>query len=163
MAEEIKDNIAEIEQIPAYKLLKENFPDEILNVFYALSELTIIVKKDKIFDICLFLKNKPELLFDYLADLCGVDYNQENPRFYVVYQLYSMKFNKYLRLKSPVDSKDMTIASVESIWKTANWHEREAYDMFGIKFSGHPFLRRILMDDDFEGYPLRKDFPLKGY
>ncbi|MBI5417396.1 NADH-quinone oxidoreductase subunit C [Candidatus Poribacteria bacterium] len=146
-----------------YKILKENFIDEILDVKLALGELTVTVKKDKISAICLFLRDNKELDFKFLKDLCGADSAPEKPRFKVVYHLYSITKNNSLRIRVPLDIDDLTIVSVENIWKTANWMEREAYDMFGIKFTDHPFMHRILMSDDWEGYPLRKDYPLKGY
>ncbi len=161
--EETLKNVTDIDQIPAYKILKENFSDEILSVNYNLGELTITLRKNKILEICKFLHDNKELSYDFLTDLCGVDYFPHAPRFGVVYHLYSFKNNNRLRLKVYIDIEELTVNSVESVWKTANWFEREAFDMFGIKFIGHPFLRRILMPDDWEGHPLRKDYPLKGY
>ena len=124
-------------------------------------EVTVTVSKRDIFAICKFLSSDPDLQFQFLTDLCGVDFFPETPRFEVVYLLYSMKNNQRLRLKAKVGEGE-SISSVESIWKAANWLEREVYDLFGIPFENHPDLRRILLWDGYEGYPLRKDYPVEG-
>jgi len=142
--------------------LNSSFKDDIVEISEFRGELTIVVKKEKIVDICKFLKEDPELTFDYLVDICGDDYYREKDRFAVVYNLWSLKNKFRLRLKVYVDEPDLVVPSVTSVWSAANWHERETFDMFGIKFSGHPDLRRIYMPEDFEYYPLRKDFPLQG-
>jgi NADH-quinone oxidoreductase subunit C len=139
--------------------LKEKFPDSILEVTEFRNELTFIVKKEDIVRLCAFLRDDPEFSFNFLSDLCGVDYLVRKPRFDVVYNLYSISKNKRVRLKAKVDEGE-SVPSVASIWNTANWQEREVFDMLGIKFDGHPDLRRILMPEDWEGHPLRKDFPL---
>jgi NADH-quinone oxidoreductase subunit C len=139
--------------------LKENFPQSILEVGEFRHELTIVVRKDDIVPICQSLRDDPELRFNFLSDLCGVDYPERKPRFDVVYNLYSISKNHRVRLKVRVDDGE-SVSSVTSVWSTANWHEREVFDMFGIRFEGHPDLRRILMPEDWEGHPLRKDFPL---
>jgi len=124
-------------------------------------ETTLVVDKEGIVEVFGFLKNDPDLSYDYLTDLCGVDYEPRKPRFEVVYQLCSTKFDRRLRVKIPLEEGE-SLASVESIWKAANWYERETFDMLGIRFENHPDLRRILTYDGFDGYPLRKDFPVKG-
>ena len=139
--------------------LKEKFPDSIIEVIEFRNELTCVVKREDIVRICTFLRDDPELSFNFLSDLCGVDYLGRKPRFDVAYNLYSISKNKRVRLKIKVDEGE-SVPSVASIWSTANWHEREVFDMFGIRFDGHPDLRRILMPEDWEGHPLRKDFPL---
>jgi len=107
--------------------------------------------------------------FKYLIDLCGVDYLNYKPkrkfeeRFEVVYHLYNLDTKQLLRIKVRIPEEDCWHYSVTSLWKTANWFERECYDMYGIRFEGHPDLRRVLMPPDWEGYPLRKDFPLTGH
>jgi NADH-quinone oxidoreductase subunit C len=103
-----------------------------------------------------------ELLFDYLIDVTSIDNFGEEPRFEIVYHLYSMPHAVHLRLKLKVPEEAGAVDTVSNIWPTANWHEREIYDMMGIKFNGHPDLRRILMWDGYPFYPLRKDFPLEG-
>jgi len=106
------------------------------------------------------LRDHPETRFDMLTDLTVVDYLGRAPRFEVVYQLYSLGRNHRLRVKAAVPEEDPLVPSVSSLWKAALWAEREAWDMFGIRFAGHPDLRRILMYPEFEGHPLRKDYPL---
>ena len=107
------------------------------------------------------LKDDPELAFNFLMDLSVVDYlGRKNPRFQVTYQLYSLGLNHYLRIKVPVPEENPQVASLTPLWKTANWLEREAWDMFGIRFAGHPDLRRILLYEEFQGHPLRKDYPV---
>jgi NADH/F420H2 dehydrogenase subunit C len=106
------------------------------------------------------LRDDPELRFDLLADLTAVDYFGRAPRWEVVYQLRSIQHGHRLRVKVPVDGDDPVVPTATGVWKSANWAEREAYDMFGIRFAGHPDLRRILMYPEFQGHPLRKDYPL---
>ena len=124
-------------------------------------EVTILVPKNEILGICKFLHTDPNLQYRMLTDLCALDYHPETPRFEVVYLLYSPRNNERLRLKARVGEGE-SIASVESIWKAANWLEREVYDLFGIHFENHPDLRRILLWDGYEGHPLRKDYPVEG-
>ena len=145
----------------AVQMLKERFPDSVLDSYSFRGENTVIVKKDDIVEACRFLKDNPGLSFDFLSDLCGVDYMGREPRFEVVYHLFSISRHHRIRLKAMVGENE-TIPSVVSVWGTADWLEREAYDMYGIVFDGHPNLTRILMPDDWDGYPLRKDYPLKG-
>jgi NADH-quinone oxidoreductase subunit C len=141
--------------------LREEFPNSVLEVTTFRGEVTITASKGEIFEVCKFLHSDPDLQYHMLTDLCGVDYFPKSPRFEVVYLLYSMKNNQRLRLKAKVGDTE-SIASVESVWKTANWLEREVYDLFGIPFTNHPDLRRILLWDGYEGNPLRKDFPVEG-
>jgi NADH-quinone oxidoreductase subunit C len=144
------------------KKFKEKFPDSILDVAFFMDEATIVVKKEDVLSIARFLHSDEDLSYDFLSDLCCVDYLGREPRFEIVYHLYSIKNNKRLRVKAPVPSNHQVISSVCSVWKTANWLERECYDMYGIGFEDHPDLRRILLTDDWEGHPLRKDYPLTG-
>jgi NADH-quinone oxidoreductase subunit C len=123
-------------------------------------ETTLTVASASIRDIAKLCKD--ELGFDYLVDLSGVDNFGEEPRFEIVYELYSMERGQHLRLKISVSEDELEVPTVSDIWATADWHEREAFDMFGIKFSGHPDLRRILMWEGYPFFPLRKDFPLGG-
>lgn len=143
-------------------LVKNKFPDVIINSQIFRNELTFSIKKEYITELARFLKEDEELCFNFLSDLCGVDRVEADGIFEVVYHLYSLKKNHRLRLKVPIPSNEPSISSVVGVWKTADWHEREAYDMFGIKFDGHPDLRKILTPDDFEGHPLRKDYPVDG-
>ena len=147
-------------QTPVDKV-KEKFPSSILDVATFRDELTVTVAKRDLCEICNFLYSDPDLQYRFLIDLCGVDFLPEIPRFQVVYFLYSMKNGQRLRLKVRV-AEGESITSVESIWKAANWLEREVYDLFGISFENHPDLRRILLWDGYEGHPLRKDYPVEG-
>ena len=142
--------------------LKEKFLNEIVDVTQFRDQVFVSIKKGKIAEICRYLHDDPDIYMDYLADLCGVDYPEKRHRFEVIYNLYSLKYNHRLMLKAQLTEDDPYIDSVVDIWNGANWHEREACDMYGILFNDHPDLRRILMPEDWEGYPLRKDYPLKG-
>ena len=142
--------------------LKEHFPDTNFESTDYRDELTIKFPKEIVFDVCSFLKSDPDLEFDFCEDITAIDWAKRKDRFTVVYQIYSFKNNFRLRLKADVDESDCSIGSVASIWKAANWQEREVYDMYGIKFNNHPDLRRMYMPEDFEYHPLRKDFPLMG-
>lgn len=136
--------------------------DWVLDVKDALGEITITVPREAIGDVCFFLKG--DHAFDMLADLCGSDRGPEDdPRFEVNYHLFSTKHYSRLRLKVLLSEDDPTVKTVTGIWKTANWHERETYDLVGVIFDGHPDLRRILLPSDFDGHALRKDYPLRGY
>jgi NADH-quinone oxidoreductase subunit C len=128
----------------------------------ALGEVTVTVPRDAIVDVCWVLKSKHG--FDMLADLCGCDRGvEESPRFEVNYHLFSTKHYNRLRLKVLLTEDEANVDTVTTVWKTANWHERETYDLLGIKFDNHPDLRRILLPSDFDGHALRKDYPLRGY
>lgn len=141
--------------------VKGQFGASILKVETFRDETTLVVEKNRAKEVLEFLKKDPDLSYDYLTDVCGVDYQPRKPRFELVYHLCSTQYDRRLRVKVPLEEGD-SVPSVESIWKAANWYEREAYDMLGIRFENHPDLRRIMMWDDFEGHPLRKDFPVKG-
>ena len=123
-------------------------------------ETTLYVERTEIKDLARFAKD--ELGFTYLIDLSGVDHFGAEPRFEVVYELYQFETGLHLRLKISVSEDELEVPTVSDIWATADWHEREAYDMYGLKFTGHPELTRILMWEGYPFYPLRKDFPLGG-
>ncbi|MBM4136454.1 MAG: NADH-quinone oxidoreductase subunit C [Nitrospira sp.] len=143
--------------------IKEKFPDQVVDVTEFRDQVSVIVKKDRIVTICKYLHDDPLLSLDHLQDLTAADYlKKKEVRFEVVYNLYSIKYRHKIRIRAQVPENDTKISSVVPIWAGANWHERECFDMFGIIFTGHPDLRRILMPEDWEGYPLRKDYPLKG-
>jgi NADH-quinone oxidoreductase subunit C len=142
--------------------IKERFPDEVIESGSTFGQTWAVLRREKLAAICRFLKDDPDIRMDYLIDITAVDWHPKAPRFEVVYHLHSMKHVHRLRLKVPLEEDDATTPSVDAIWKTACWHERETYDLFGIRFDGNPDLRRILMPDDWEGYPLRKDYPLEG-
>ncbi|HUL44742.1 MAG TPA: NADH-quinone oxidoreductase subunit C [Bacteroidota bacterium] len=142
--------------------LREQFPSAVEVVSEFRDELTLIIRKADILPVCSFLQSNSDLSFDSIRDLCGADYHRPDDRFEVIYNIYSLKNNFRLRLKVRIDEKDLHVASVSGIWQGANWLERESYDMYGILFDGHPDLRRIYLPEEFEYYPLRKDFPLMG-
>jgi NADH-quinone oxidoreductase subunit C len=143
------------------ELLGGRFPEAVRAVSEFRGETTVVVDKERLRAVMTFLKANEETLYDLLVDLAGVDTGNESPRFFVVYLLHSIKYNNRLRIKVPV-AEGAAIDTVSDIWRAADWMEREVYDMFGIGFSNHPDLRRILLPDDFIGHPLRKEFPLKG-
>ena len=133
-------------------------------VIEAFGELTLVVPRAAIVEVCAHLKAAPGFEFDMLADITSVDRGpEEEPRFEVNYHLFSTRRYHRLRLKVLLDQEDTHVQSVTGVWRTANWHERETFDMFGVVFDGHPDLRRILLPDDWQGHALRKDFPLRGY
>ncbi len=144
--------------------LQRERPRWIGEIIEAHGEVTAIVTPAHIIEVCALLKTSPATRFDFLADLCGVDRGpEEEPRFEVNYHLFSTTKHHRLRLKVLLQEDDLHVPTVTSLWRTANWHERETFDLFGVIFDGHPDLRRILLPDDWEGHALRKDFPLRGY
>ena len=144
----------------AVKKIEAKFQDNILLKNSFRDELSLTVTKDSLIEIMTFCKK--DLGFDYLVDLTAVDNLGVNPRYEVVYELYSYSDSCHLRIKVGVDESEREVPSVVSLWPTANWHEREAFDMIGVTFSDHPDMRRILMWEGYPYYPLRKDFPLAG-
>jgi len=140
--------------------LKAQFSEVVLAVNEFRGETTVVVKKDQIVSVCAFLKK--ELGFNFLTDVCAIDYLGQAPRFMVVYQLYNIGTHRRLRIKAAVEGDDARIDTVSCVWATANWLERECYDLMGIVFNNHPDLRRILMPADWVGHPLRKDYPVQG-
>ena len=140
--------------------LKARFGDAIQPATEFRSEFTVPVAREQIVEICQFLKT--ECGFEMLTDLSGVDNYGDDPRYEVDYLLYSFAHRCRLRLKVRVSEVDLSVESVTAVWRTADWHEREAFDMYGIRFRSHPNLKRILMWDGYPHFPLRKDFPLAG-
>jgi NADH-quinone oxidoreductase subunit C/D len=150
---------------PLIETLMTRFPQAVLSVQAdtARSEVSVQVAAERILDLARFLHDAPDASFNHLTDICSVDYPEDRERFEVVYHLHSLSHGRRLRLKARVPEEDPTIASVTPVWKGAEFLEREVYDMMGIRFAGHPDLRRILLPEDYaEGYPLRKDFPTEG-
>ena len=144
--------------------LRAEQPDSVLEEWVSCGEIGARVAPQHITAVCRFLKEDPDCRMTHLADLCGVDMlhcGRPDPRFDVVYHLFSVEHAYGLTLRAAV-LEGGSIASVTPVWRGANWHEREAFDMFGIRFDGHPDPRRILMPEDFDAFPLRKDFPLEG-
>ena len=140
--------------------LSKSFGEKIQNRMEFRGEITFTIAASDLREIAKFCRD--ELSFDYLIDVTSIDNFGEEPRFEIVYELYSMPLAVHLRLKLKVPEEPVAIDTISDIWPTANWHEREIYDMMGIKFNGHPDLRRILMWDGYPFFPLRKDFPLEG-
>ncbi len=140
--------------------LKGKFSSEVVDVVEFRGETTITVKKERIVDVCTFMRD--QCGFNLLCDLCSVDYLGRSPRFMVVYNLYNITTKERIRLKAPVEEADARIDTVSGVWGTANWMERECWDLMGITFNDHPDPRRILMPADWEGHPLRKDYPVQG-
>ena len=141
--------------------LQEQFPDQVVKSSQECLQPFVVVAPDAVAEICAFLKNDPDLAFDTLMCLSGVDYKnskKEPERFEVVYHLFSMRHRHKIVLKAELSREDPALPTVEAVWAIANWHEREAYDMYGIHFDGHGDLRRILCPDDWVDYPLRKDY-----
>lgn len=143
-----------------FKTLQQKFSDFILEAYTYRDDAIVVVDRHGIYDICKFLRDDSRMKFDLLMDLAGVDYLGRDPRFEVVYTLYSLKNNNRLRIKVPIDERNPQIQTLSTLWKIADWYEREVWDMYGIRFKGHPDLRRILMYDEFKGHPLRKDYPI---
>ena len=144
--------------------LKCEHPGWVTEITEALGEVTAVVPREHIVEVCSLLKTSPGAAFNFLADLCGVDRGvEEEPRFEVNYHLFSTTRYHRLRLKVLLHEADVHVPTVTGVWRTANWHERETYDLLGVIFDGHPDLRRILLPDDWQGHALRKDFPLRGY
>ena len=125
-------------------------------------ELTLLAERDSILRLSKFLKDDNQCVFETLIDICGVDYPERSQRFEVVYHFLSMRLNQRIRVKVSTD-ESAAVPSLTGLHPSADWFEREAFDMYGIRFAGHPDMRRLLTDYGFEGYPLRKDFPLTGY
>jgi NADH-quinone oxidoreductase subunit C len=141
--------------------IKKSLPGSIEEQIEYRNELQVYVKKEFFTELMQLLREDKTLSYDLLLDVAGIDRLPDEPRFELVYVLFSLEYNRRLIVKLKVGVSD-TVPSVTGIWKSANWPEREVFDLLGIKFSGHPDLRRILTWDNFEGHPLRKDFPLRG-
>ncbi len=144
------------------QLIKEKFNEAVLEVHAEHGQETAVIKRESLLEIMRFLKNDPAMDFNMLMDLTAVDGLEMNwqPRFEVVYHLYSLLKNHRLRIKVRVTLQDAVMPSLTPLWPIADWLEREVWDMFGIRFEGHPNLKRILMYEEFEGHPLRKDYSI---
>jgi NADH-quinone oxidoreductase subunit C len=139
--------------------LIEAFPEAVRETHARLGDATALVETTRIVDVMRFLRDTPGLEFDMLVDVTAVDYLGQSPRFEVVYHLLSLPHNRRLRIKARVDEAQAELDTIVPVWPGANWMEREVWDMYGIRFRGHPDLRRILLYEEFEGHPLRKDYP----
>jgi NADH-quinone oxidoreductase subunit C len=142
--------------------LREKFEELVSAPAEFRGEITVnVADAERIVEVCEFAKK--ELGFDYLVDVSSVDNYGDDPRWTIVYELYGLAHRCYLRLKTNVSEEKSELPTVTGVWRTADWHEREIYDMMGVRFRGHPDLRRILLPEDWEGYPLRRDYPVEGF
>ena len=139
-------------------LLRERFAAVVIDSHANCGDDTLVVGADGLREVATFLHDDPEVGFEILMDVTAVDYYRRKPRFEVVYHFLSHRRNQRLRVKVPLDGKDPHVPSLQDLWISANWLEREVWDMFGVRFDGHPDLRRILMYEEFEGHALRKDY-----
>jgi NADH-quinone oxidoreductase subunit C len=147
----------------AIQRLKERFPDAVAETYEGVGgDDVALVRKERIQEVCRFLKDDPALKFDMAPYITAADYLGSEPRFDVVYQLYSTVHNHRIRLRVGVPADDAVVPTVATVWKGADWYERYCWDMYGIRFDGHPDPRRLYMYEEFEGHPLRKDYSLRG-
>jgi NADH-quinone oxidoreductase subunit C len=153
----------EADKNPVVHKLREWDAQAVAEVLEFRGETTVVVPREHLRRATEFLSTEPSLHFSFLSDITTLDRFPLEPRFEVNYHLVSIDRRERLRLKVRLAGADCVVPSVTQVWPTANWHERENYDLFGIRFDGHPDLRRILMPDDWEGFPLRKDYPVEGY
>jgi NADH-quinone oxidoreductase subunit C len=145
--------------VPALRRLIEELPDAVLETHARLGDATAVVDRASALAVLRLLRDHAELDFDMLTDLTAVDHLPSEPRFEVVYHLYSVSINQRIRIKVPVPEGDPEVESATGLWSSANWLEREVWDLYGIRFAGHPDPRRLLLYEEFEGHPLRKDYP----
>ena len=156
-------DLAQLQERPELARLLTAKREAVLGAKLDRNELSIYIGRDHIREACALLRDDAELRYDFLADLTAVDWYPAEPRFEVVYHLLSIPRKARVRLKVQLAAADVRIESVTSVWPTANYYEREVFDLFGVHFEGHPYLRRIMMPDDWQGHPLRKDYPVEGY
>lgn len=147
---------------PIAQKIQSRCPDHLIEAGESFGELSVQIRREGVLEVCRLLRQDPDLEFDHLTDICSIDYPEDEERFEVIYHLFSVRNRRRIRIKARVPEEDCSIDSVTGIWQGANFLEREVYDMMGIRFNNHPDLRRILLTDDFDGFPLRKDFPTEG-
>ena len=158
--------ITDLEQLkdhPALALLLAWNPAAVQSAKYDRDEITICLDRGYVRDVCVLLRDDKNCPFNFLADVTCVDWYPSEPRFEIVYHLLSIAQRERVRLKVRLESASPMVESVTSVWPAANFFEREVFDLFGIRFTGHPYLRRLMMPEDWEGHPLRKDYPVEGY
>jgi NADH-quinone oxidoreductase subunit C len=158
--------VTDIEQLkghPAVARLMGWNAQSVEGVKFDRDEMTIYVPREVIRQAAALLKNDPACPFNYLSDITCVDWHPSEPRFEVIYHLLSIPHKERVRLKVRLSGENPALDSITSVWPGANYFEREVFDLFGIRFNGHPYLRRILMPETWEGHPLRKDYPVEGY
>ncbi|HEY5648113.1 MAG TPA: NADH-quinone oxidoreductase subunit C [Nitrospiria bacterium] len=148
---------------PTAEKIKSKFPEAFVSAKEWRGDLAVTVRKESVAEVCRYLHDDPEMNFDYIVLISSVDYPDDEERFEVVYEFYSIPRKARIRIKARLPEEDPVVGTITGIWKGADFLEREVYDMMGIRFDGHPDLRRILLPDEYdEGWPLRKDFPLEG-
>ena len=158
--------VTDLEQLknhPAIACLLAWSSNAVTDVKFDREEMTIYVDRPSLREACVLLRDDPACAFNFLSDVTCVDWYPSEPRFEVVYQLFSIPKKERVRLKVRLSGDAPAVESVTSVWPAANYFEREVFDLFGIRFTGHPYLRRLLMPEDWEGHPLRKDYPVEGY
>lgn len=155
--------IEELKERPALACLLAWNSGVVTGAKFDRNELSIYIERTAIHDAARLLRDDPELRFSFLSDITCVDWYPAEPRFEVVYHILSMSRKERVRLKVKLDGRDPHVESLTSLWPGANFFEREVFDLFGVQFEGHPYLRRIMMPEDWEGHPLRKDYPVEGY
>jgi len=153
---------ADLEQNPIVAKIRNWRPEAVAGVTSFRGELTVVVYREHLRPVCQFLAAEPDLAFTFLSDVTGVDRFPIEPRFELNYHLLSIPKRERIRLRVRLSTQDAVIDSVIPVWPTANWHEREIFDLFGVGFEGHPNLRRMFLPEDWEGFPLRKDYPVEG-
>jgi NADH-quinone oxidoreductase subunit C len=156
-------DLNELKGHPAVAKLLTWEPASIEDAKFDRDEMTICVVRSSIREACVLLRDNADCPFNFLADVTCVDWFPQEPRFHVVYHLLSIPKRERIRLKVRLESTSPVLDSVTSVWPAADYFEREVYDLFGVRFTGHPYLRRLLMPEDWEGQPLRKDYPVEGY
>lgn len=158
----VEEALRRVVESAALDTLKERFPDDVIEVVCYAGQVTVVVPRPRIIELLRFLHDDPRTAFDLLANQTAADYPKREKRFEVIYHLYSIPRNHRLRLKVHVADGE-TVASATAVYNAAEWHEREIFDLFGVTFDGHPDLRRILLPDEWQGHPLRKEYPLEGF
>jgi NADH-quinone oxidoreductase subunit C len=156
-------NLEELKGHPAIARLQAWNASAVQNAKFDRDEMTIYVDRENIREACALLRDDAGCAFNFLSDITCVDWYPAEPRFEIVYHLLSISKKERVRLKVRLDSSSPAVESITSVWPGANYFEREVFDLFGVRFTGHPYLRRLLMPEDWEGHPLRKDYPVEGY
>jgi NADH-quinone oxidoreductase subunit C len=163
MAEAAITELAQLQDRPEIARLLAWKSDAVEGAKFDRGELSVYIHRADIREVCSVLRDDPELKFNYLCDITCVDWYPSEPRLEVVYHLLSMGRKQRVRLKVRLSGDDARLDSITPMWPSANYFEREVFDLFGVHFEGHPYLRRIMMPDNWEGHPLRKDYPVEGY
>jgi NADH-quinone oxidoreductase subunit C len=156
-------DLEQLKELPALARLLSGNAEAVTGAKLDRGELTIWVRRESLRDACTLLRDDASTKFNFLSDITCVDWYPAEPRFEVVYSLLSMARKERIRIKVKLDSADPAVDSLTALWPGADPFEREVFDLFGIRFNDHPYLRRIMMPDDWEGHPLRKDYPVEGY